>query len=257
MKNAVRDHATEFYDEAEAMAIEDTIWWTRGRRAILRRFLDRAATLKIDRILEIGCGSGGDLPLLSRYGAVWGLEPSATLASRARRGAALGVHQADFFHHDIDPRVNLFCLFDVLEHIEYDEQFVKRLVDAAARDHLLLLSVPACQFLFGPHDRILHHYRRYSRRGITELLQRHGYEIVRSGYFMFLLFPLAVLSRFMERLKAKLGIGHSDVNMGRVGRPLNWVFTKTLELEAVFGRFVQFPIGLWVVVLARRKSDSR
>jgi SAM-dependent methyltransferase len=74
VKNAVRDHATEFYDEAEAMAIEDTIWWTRGRRAILRRFLDRAATLKIDRILEIGCGSGGDLPLLSRYGAVWGLE---------------------------------------------------------------------------------------------------------------------------------------------------------------------------------------
>ena len=71
---SIRDHATEFFEEAEALAIEDSIWWACGRRSIIRLFMDRAKTKNVENILEIGCGSGGDLELLSRYGRVWGLE---------------------------------------------------------------------------------------------------------------------------------------------------------------------------------------
>ncbi len=88
----IQDHATEFMTDLEAMTIEDTIWWALGRRSIIRNLMDRAAKQRIGKILEIGCGSGGDLPLLSRYGQVWGLERSRVLAKRARqRGAAVDV----------------------------------------------------------------------------------------------------------------------------------------------------------------------
>ena len=251
----IQDHATEFYADSEAMAIEDTIWWALGRRAIIRAYLDRAKKQNVDKILEIGCGSGGDLPLLAQYGKVWGMERSAVLAKRARqRGVAVDVYESDFFDQEIDPSVNLFCLFDVLEHIEHDDEFVRRLAEKANRDHMLLISVPACQFLFGPHDVMLHHYRRYSRRRLEALLQKHGYEVMHASYFMFLLFPLAVLSRLFEWVKGKMGIKKKEVNIGRVPGPVNWLFTKALQLEGWLGRFVRFPIGLWVFTLARRRQ---
>lgn len=250
----MRDHATEFYSDADAIEIEDSIWWARGRRWIIRTFLDRIDKSKIDTILEIGCGSGGDLATLARYGKVWGIERSAVLASRARsRGVAVDVHEADFFDQKVAPTFSLFCLFDVLEHIEDDDEFVRRLCATTPRDHLLLISVPACQFLFGPHDEILHHYRRYSRGRLEALLEKHGYEVVHSSYFMFLLFPLAVLSRFLEGGKRRLGHEKKEVNIGRVPGPINRVFTLALKFEAWLGRLVRFPIGLWVFALARRK----
>jgi SAM-dependent methyltransferase len=251
----LHDHATEFYDDARALTIEDTVWWAVGRRAIIRRFLDRAATRRIQRILEIGCGSGGDLSLLARYGQVWGLERSPVLARRAReRGAALAIYETDFFDQPIDPCVNLFCLFDVLEHIEDDHVFVRRLAERAHRDHMLLISVPACPFLYGPHDELLHHYRRYSRRSVETLLEACGYEVVHSGYFMFFLFPLAVASRLMDSVKRAFGLRKMEVSVGRVPGPINWLFTKSLQLEAWLGGVMRFPIGLWVFVLARRTN---
>ena len=252
---SIRDHATEFFEEAEALTIEDSIWWACGRRSIIRLYMDQAKTKNVENILEIGCGSGGDLELLSRYGRVWGLERSAILAARARRrGVAVAVAESDLFDCEIDTRIDLFCLFDVLEHVKDDRGLIQRLSEKGHRDHLLLLSVPACQFLFGRHDELLHHYRRYSRARLEALLRAEGYDIVRSSYFMFLLFPLAVLSRVIEAARVRIGFNRKDVNLGRVPAPVNWLFTKVLQLEARLGQYMNFPIGLWLVVLAERKS---
>jgi hypothetical protein len=186
---------------------------------------------------------------------VWGLERSAILAARARRrGVAVAVAESDLFDCEIDTRIDLFCLFDVLEHVEEDREFIHRLSETGHRNHRLLLSVPACPFLFGPHDELLHHYRRYSRARLEALLRAEGYDIVRSSYFMFLLFPLAVLSRVIDGASVRIGLKREDVNLGRVPAPINWLFTKVLQLEARIGRYTNFPIGLWVVVLAQRRN---
>jgi SAM-dependent methyltransferase len=257
---SIQDHATEFMDQSEALAIEDTIWWTVGRRAILAAFLTRAASERpsLDRIVEIGCGSGGDLPLLARYGRVWGIERSAVLAGRARaRNVAQAVYSGfETLELDKSIGVDLYCMFDVLEHIEDDEGFVRALSDRPRSDHLLLLSVPACQFLYGPHDEILHHYRRYSKRGLVRLLERQGYEVISAGYFMSFLFPLAVLSRLWEGLKNRLGQKESKVNLGQAPAPINGLLIKILQFEAFLSRYVRFPVGLWVMVLVRRRAST-
>jgi SAM-dependent methyltransferase len=263
-RSGVRDHATEFFDDADAIAIEDGIWWAAGRRFIIRTYLD---LMRSDigaegplQILEIGCGSGGDLPLLAQYGIVQGLERSPILARRARRrGAASHVHESASLADCAASfgGVNVLCSFDVLEHIEDDDAFVRQMAATGRPDHWLLLSVPACPFLYGSHDVKLHHYRRYSRRSLTRLLERHGYEIVRSSYFMFLLFPVAVLARVAETIKERwLGIRSDAVSIGRVPASVNKALIRVLQLEARAGRHVRFPIGLWVFALARRRAGA-
>ena len=253
----IRDHATEFMDDAQAVAIDDTIWWAVGRRAILATFLQRAAERRSRemKILEIGCGSGGDLPLLARYGQVWGMERSAVLAQRARaRKVAEEVYTEDAALDDVAAReVDLFCMFDVLEHIEDDNGFVRHLAAKPAADHQYLLSVPAFQFLFGPHDELLHHFRRYSKSQLKTVLENNGYEVIASGYFMFFLFPLAVVSRLIEGIKARFGKRHAEVNIGRVAGPINSLFIAILRFEAFLGRYIRFPFGLWIITLARRR----
>ena len=254
----IHNHATEFMDETEAVSIEDTIWWAAGRRAILDTFLKTAkqsSGRRLENILEVGCGGGGDLALLAKHGKVWGVELSPRLAQRARRrGVAQGIYaETDVFDDKVDRNVDLLCMFDVLEHIEDDDLFVRRLSEKPGHDHLFLLTVPAFQFLFGPHDELLHHFRRYSRPQLVALLERHGYEIVSGGYFMFLLFPLAVMSRLWEGLKRRLGFKPTEVNIGRVPGPLNWLMTAILRLEARLGRHVRFPFGLWIVMLVRHR----
>ena len=105
-ESELRDHATEFLDPEEATELEDTLWWYVGRRAILADFLNRAQQEgSTQRILEIGCGSGGDLATLAAYGPVTGLERSPILASRARaREVAEAIHERDFSDLDTPER---------------------------------------------------------------------------------------------------------------------------------------------------------
>src|SRR5262245_45674852 len=246
-EHAMGDHATEFLDAAEAMRIEDTVWWCVGRQAILKKYLERARReAPLTRIAEIGCGSGGNLRLLAEYGEVTGVERSAILADRARsRGAAKRVYVGDYFELDLAGDFQMTCLFDVLEHIDDDESVLGRLSRTVRPGHLLLLSVPACPFLFGPHDRLLHHHRRYSKRRLEELLRGHGYTILKGSHFLFFMLPIAVGLRLMERLRARWGKPPTAVQLGVVPAWANTVLTVLLRAEATIAQVRPLPVGLW------------
>jgi SAM-dependent methyltransferase len=162
------------------------------------------------------------------------------------------VYLGDYFELDHAGDFQMTCLFDVLEHIEDDDAFLGRLGRTARPGHLLLLSVPACPFLFGPHDRLLHHYRRYSRRSLEELLRRNGYSILKASHFLFFLFPIAVSSRLVERLRARWGKPPTTVQLGVVPGWANSILTALLRVEAAVAEVTPLPVGLWVTVLAKR-----
>lgn len=254
----IKNHATEYLNEKEALRLEDTIWRTVGSRLILENFLNRAKQeICIHSILEIGCGSGGDLGLLAKYGSVDGVEQSSILAHRAKkRNIARKINNIDFFKFNLNRKFDLFCLFDVIEHIEDDHALLKRISASASSGSLLLLSVPACPFLYSQHDSLLHHYRRYSRVGLEKLLFQHGYQIVMSSYYVFFLFPFAVISRMKEKLMGMLGRKQTTVQIGYVPSWLNSMFIFVLKMEAYISQLVRLPIGLWIIVLAKKQKNE-
>jgi SAM-dependent methyltransferase len=226
-----------------------------GRQSILRQFLDLAARSgPLRRILEVGCGSGGNFALLAGYGEVIGCERSETLARRARaRGIATDVHSRDFFDLELSPSWDMTCMYDVLEHIENDGAFLRRLHGHVDPGHFLLLSVPACPFLYSEHDRLLHHYRRYTKSGLQDLLRANGFSVLRSTYFVTALFPIVALARIREKIAVRLGHRQREVNLGVVPGWLNRILTGVLRVEAAVARTVPLPFGVWVIVLARKE----
>jgi 2-polyprenyl-3-methyl-5-hydroxy-6-metoxy-1,4-benzoquinol methylase len=152
--------------------------------------------------------------------------------------------------------VNVITMLDVLEHIEDDVEFLKRIRNVASEDHLILMSVPACQFLYGEHDRLLHHYRRYSRQTLYRCLSESGYEVINMSYFMFILFPFVLFERGTDQIMKFLGRKRTRVNVGDNLNPLIGNFlTKTLALEAILSNIMSFPTGLWLFALIRPSSS--
>src|SRR5258706_15927522 len=55
--------------------VEDSHWWWRARRDILEQVIRRfAPTDRPLRLAELGCGTGGNLPMLARFGDVLGAD---------------------------------------------------------------------------------------------------------------------------------------------------------------------------------------
>ncbi len=255
MKSNIRDHALEHVDDETAKALEDPLWWNTGRKSIIRSFL-KAEGKPARKIMDIGCGSGINFDVLSEFGTVVGIDRSSRLAKRARdRGIAEHVYEEDVFNLKDMGEVDLFTLFDVLEHMEDDSGFLTKL-GKSSNHHSLLISVPACPFLFSEHDRLLHHQRRYSRAMLEEVLSKNGYQIIKMSYFMFLLFPFILLARGEEKIAAMLGRRKTTVRLGVVPGWLNSILTKVLQLETIISGPFSFPFGLWLFVLARHEGST-
>jgi SAM-dependent methyltransferase len=245
---------TEYLNDSQAREFARTFWWLVSRRPALGVFLDIAARRRPLRILEIGCADGMNFELLSRYGEVSGLERSSVQAARARElGIARDVFESDFPDGRVELNYDLYVLLDVLEHNEDDGAMLRALAGTA--DHQILVSVPAFQFLFGPFDKSLGHYRRYSSAGLRSLLTSCGYRVVHVNYHVVSLFPLAAAARVVERLSRDRSKVRFSVWLARglINRALTWI---TL-FEAWLGRYVNYPFGLSIICLAEmNRSES-
>ena len=95
-----------------------------------------------------------------------------------------------------DKKFNTIIMFDVLEHIEKDDEFLNNQVYELIKDDgKIIITVPAFHFLFSEHDNLLKHYRRYDKKMIKELIEKTDYKICNFHYFYFSLFMFRLIFR--------------------------------------------------------------
>lgn len=99
--------------------------------------------------------------------------------------------------------ISAIGIFDVLEHIHDDLDFLNQIRYVLKENGRIYLSVPAFNFLWSDEDRISGHLRRYTERSVSGLLKSAGFRIEYSSYYFFCL-PIPVL--FLKVLPYKLGI---------------------------------------------------
>ncbi|MEJ7934188.1 class I SAM-dependent methyltransferase [Sphingobium sp. AN558] len=227
---------------ASMSAQEEGHWWFVARRAILDSLIARRIAPRPGaRILEAGCGTGGNLAMLAAYGSVDALEYDdgarrlATARGIARIEPGMLPGRIGFG----EARYDLIALLDVLEHVDADRDALDALRARLAPGGRILLTVPAAPWLWSDHDVLHHHKRRYTLGSLTGVAQAAGLKIEAAGYFNSLLFPLAVAARMAHRLFGRKG--GSDA---QPSRPINGWLRRIFATERhLLGR-VRFPAGL-------------
>jgi len=235
----------------DRMAAHDsTHWWYRARRDILADYLTRYAALPADaRILEIGCGTGHNLPMLARFGAVEAIEidPAARAIASERLGRPVGDAPLPALPGIERGAYDLIAVLDVVEHIEDDVAALAAMRDCLKPDGRILIAVPAHQWMWSAHDVVNHHHRRYSKAALARAIAAAGLRPTKLGYFNSLLFPLAAAARIAGRLT-----GRDDSDDSPPAKPLNSLFEAIFRAERHLVGRVPLTPGLSIVTLAVR-----
>ena len=233
--------------------MEEAHWWYVGMRAITASLLNGAGGLE-KRVLDAGCGTGGMLAPLARYGRTVGLDLAgeALTYCRQRSPEALvcrGTVEALPF---ADASFDLVTSFEVLYHLRVgdDQQAVRELARVLRPGGLLLLRLPAYDFLRSRHDRAVHTRHRYRAAEVRRKVEAAGLAVERLSYANCLLFPAALAERLGEQVLWKRP--STEVSRGMVGGWLTGLFTGALTLEARLLPRGNLPFGLSVVCLARK-----
>lgn len=237
----------------ERMAAHDTThWWYRARRDILADYLTRWGGLPADaRILEIGCGTGHNLPMLAQFGEIDAIEIDETARAKAseRLGKAVGTSPLPELVGVEPGSYDLVAVLDVIEHVEDDVAALEAIATALKPGGRILITVPAHQWMWSAHDVVNHHKRRYSKAGFAALLAKAGLQGRKLGYFNSLLFPVAVAARFAGKL-----MGKDDSDDSPPPKPLNTLFEGIFRLERHMVGRVPLPPGLSLIALASVRS---
>ena len=244
----MQQHTYAIMDEVEGLH-----WWFVGRRAILGSFL-RGILERIGspqsaiRILDVGCGTGANIAMLSAYGEAEGVDVSDDALEFCRRkGLKVQKGLAETLPF-ADETFDLTTALDVVEHLDDDIAGLKEMYRVTRNGGYSLIFVPAFMWLWGVQDDISNHRIRYTKKQIVERLRAAGYEIERATYANWTFFAPILGGRTIMRIT---GIKPESENNITVSA-LNGVFGKLFGAERFWLRNFNFPFGVSIVVVAKK-----
>lgn len=232
--------------------IENEHWWFAARQKILREFMDQKLRLPDNiKLLDVGCGTGAILDTFSKRYDAYGQDVSPQAVEFCRKRGITRVVQGTLDHLPPEYRnFDFITLLDVLEHIDNDRGALRQVYALLNEHGRIFITVPAFPALWGAHDVVTHHKRRYVKQTLTDVVEAAGFTIEYISYFNFFLFPIAWLRRKLSRIT-----GSSDANdMDVPAKPVNAILRSIFEFEKYLVPRLKFPYGLSLMCVARKNK---
>jgi SAM-dependent methyltransferase len=200
--------------------VEQKHWWFLARRHILGQLIAQVLPPSKDTLLiDVGCGTGGNLGFLSEHYDCVGIDPCKEAIELAGKRFP-NVH---FIHGEAPKalgnlldRAKLFLLSDVLEHVGDDFLLFSELLAAARPGTYFLLTVPADLSLWSPHDISHGHYRRYDRSRLQEVSR---------------LYPIIKAVRMLSHRRGRAS-GEADTDLKMPFCLVNWLLERIFRGES-------------------------
>lgn len=230
---------------------EGSHWWYVATRGLLADLLGPFLRSG-QRILDAGCGPGGNGAWLASHGRVVGVDVSADALRfvRARRSeivpAFASITELPFRSESFDAAIEV----TVLNQVEEDARAVAELARVVRPGGAVVLFEPAFPALRRAHDAVVHARRRYRRRQLVGLAEGAGLVVERATYAHASLLPAAALLAGADRIRPRPpSEATSDLD-----RPaaLDTVFSRLARVERRFLVRRSLPVGVSVVVLATK-----
>jgi ubiquinone/menaquinone biosynthesis C-methylase UbiE len=258
--------------------LETHYWWFVGRRAIIRQQLQEIRNTDLAarplELLDIGCGTGANLPMLSEVAGSSGFVTALDYSPLALQFAAHEMNKQSEQKRSIallrgdatrlpfaDNHFDVVTMLDVLEHVEDDLAAVSEIHRVLKPGGAFVLSVPAYQKLWSAHDEALHHFRRYEYHDLQSVLRQGGLQVRRISFAMSIMPPIAWFwRRFILPFKPRRSRNASRHSEGAVlptvPNFVNRLLVKYLETEGAIIRRRPLQFGTSLVAIARKSSEK-
>jgi len=244
----MQQHTYAIMDE-----VEGSHWWFVGRRAILESFLDTIIqkignSQSAVRILDVGCGTGANLEMLSQFGEAEGVDVSDDALEFCRRKglkAQKGLAEKLPFP---DESFEITTALDVVEHLDDDIAGLKEMFRVTNRGGYSLIFVPAFMWLWGVQDDVSNHRIRYTKKQIVERLENAGFTVERATYANWTFFAPILAGRILMKITGLKPESENNINVSA----LNRVFGKLFASERFWLKNFNFPFGVSIVVVAKK-----
>jgi SAM-dependent methyltransferase len=232
--------------------VEGAHWWFVGRRKIIAGFIEEICQeigKRRPRILDVGCGTGANLQMLSSFGVAEGVDisPEALDFCRARGLSKVKEGAIESLPFE-DASFDLVTGLDVIEHLDDDVAGLREVLRVLRPGGRAFFFVPAFMFLWGVQDDISHHRRRYTVPELKQRLVEAGFEVERATYANITFFFPTLIGRLLMRLTGLRPASESHINIAA----LNGVFGRILGAESGWLKKRGLPLGVSIVCVAKR-----
>jgi hypothetical protein len=208
-------------DEKEVAILGDdpNYWWFRAKDELIRSLLITFNYNIGDRVINIGAGTT-NYEFAHNY-----------------NGKAQDLK--------ICEKYDFAILADVLEHIPAKDRpkALRGIRNAMVEEGILIVTVPAYQWLFNAHDRFLGHYLRYTRHSLKKELKKAGFEPVEVRYWNSILFVPLVIRKLLNK-------NGKNSDFKKLPSWLNTLLYMILKLEEYVVYVI--PFGISVVGVFRK-----
>jgi ubiquinone/menaquinone biosynthesis C-methylase UbiE len=234
-------------------SVEDTHWWYLGMAAVFKEVIRRWVPNKGLQILDAGCGTGASMQgWLSEFGSTTGMDISIVALKFCKLRSLNRLIQGSIDQIPIQSAsFDMVTSFDVLY-----ERSISDVLKAIIEINRILvpggyfiLRVPAYNWLHSRHDDRVNTARRFTIKGISELLLNGGFLIRHRSYVNAFLFPVALCKRMTEKWFPK---SKTVSDFYVPGKLVNKILTAALKSEAYIASGVGFPYGLSIAVVAQK-----
>jgi|Deesub1362A_J573_1020465.scaffolds.fasta_scaffold01997_5 SAM-dependent methyltransferase len=224
-------------------------FWFKAKNELIEILLNKLELSKRARILNVGAGTGEEMPILNRRGDVYVIDKNPNVIELIPQEFCIEKKVTDVCNmHYPQGMFDLVVAFDVLEHVEDDMLAIKEIYRVLNKNGYFVFTVPAFNCLYSLHDRNLQHFRRYNKRAIKNLLI--DFECIELRYWMFTLFMPIALQRMLERRKHE-----SIIHNIKLPKLINDFLYYLLKMENyLIGHGVILPVGITIYGIYRKSK---
>jgi SAM-dependent methyltransferase len=246
--------------------VEQRHWWFVARRRIMRALVHEILPPSPETmILDVGCGTGGNLAALAEDYRCVGIDTSSAAIALASAGHpnvqfVRGVPEIQL--QEVLPRVRLVMLMDVLEHVADDFELLSELFAHTSPGTYFLLTVPADMELWSEHDESFGHYRRYDMQRFRRIWRDLPAQELLLSHMNSRLYPLIRHLRRRNRRRGRASGDHGtdlSVPPGPLNRILEEIFAaerKKLVAMLKGSTAGSYQAGVSLITIVRRTETA-